>query len=52
MNNVAKAYVNYCKANWMELVNNMHEFITEQIKEVEKAVIDMGEYIFKPAYSI
>ena len=27
--NVAKTYVNYHKSNWVELVNNMHELITE-----------------------
>ena len=50
MNNVAKAYVNYRKSNWVELVKNMHHLVTEQIKEVEKAAIGMGEYKFRLAY--
>ena len=47
----ANAYVNYRKSNWVELVNNMHQLVTEQIKEVEKAVIGMGEYKFRLAYN-
>jgi len=53
MNNVAKAHVDYCKSTWveLELVNNMYDLVTEQMKEVGEAVIGMGEYQFKLAYS-
>ena len=42
MNNVAKAHVDYRKSTWVKLANNMYDLVTEQMKEVEKAVIGMG----------
>ena len=41
MNNVAKAHVNYCQSNWVELVSNMYDLIENQSKEIEKAVYGM-----------
>ena len=49
MNNVAKAHVDYHAQ--IKLVNNMYNLVEEQLKEVEKAVIGMGEYQFKLAYT-
>ena len=44
MNHVAKAHVDNRKSSWVELANNMYTLVTDQMKEVEKAVINMGEY--------
>lgn len=50
MNKVVKSHVNYHKSNWVESVNSMYVLVKDQVKEVEKAVIGMGEYQFKPSY--
>ena len=50
MNNIAKSHTDYHKSNWVQLTNNMYTLITDQFKEIEKAVIGMGEYQFKLAY--
>ena len=50
MNNLAKSYTDYRQSSWVDLANNMFTLVREQSKEVEKAVIKMGEYRFKPAY--
>jgi len=50
MNSVTKSYTDYHKSSWVQLTNNMHTLIIDQLKEVEKVVIGMGEYQFKPAY--
>ena len=50
MNKVAKLHVNYCQSSWVQLTNSMFTLVTDQLKQVEKAVIGMGEYQFKPSY--
>ena len=50
MNNVAKSHTDYHKCSWVQLANNMYTLITDQLKEIEKAVIGMGEFQFKLAY--
>ena len=50
MNHVAKAHTDHRKSSWVELANNVYTLVTDQMKEVEKAVINMGEYQFKPGY--
>ena len=47
MNKVAKSrcqIADYRQSNWVQLANNMFTLVTDQLKEVEKAVIGMGEY--------
>ena len=50
MNKVVKSYADHQKVNWVQLTDNMFDLINVQLKEVEKAIIGMGEYRFKPAY--
>ena len=50
MNNITKSHTDYHKSNWVQLTDNMYTLITDQFKEIEKAMIDMGEYQFKLAY--
>ena len=50
MNKVAKSYADHQKVNWVQLTDNMFDLINIQLKEIEKAIIGMGEYRFKPAY--
>ena len=50
MNNVAKLQADYQKSSWVQLTHNMFDLVMAQSNEVEKAVIGMGEYRFKPAY--
>jgi conjugal transfer/entry exclusion protein len=50
MNNLAKSYTDYHKSIWVQLSKNLYKLVTDQSQEVEKAVIGMGEYHFKPAY--
>ena len=50
MNNVAKSYADYRRSSWIQLIDNMFDLVIAQSNEVEKAVIGMGEYQFKPAY--
>ena len=50
MNNLAKSYADYHQSSWVQLSNNMFKLVIDQSQEVEKAVIGMGEYCFKPAY--
>ena len=50
MNNLAKSYADYHQSSWVQLSHNMFKLVIDQSQEVEKAVIGMGEYRFKPAY--
>ena len=50
MNKVVKASADYQKLSWVQLADKMFSLINSQIKEIEKAVIGMGEYRFKPSY--
>ena len=50
MNRGAKDHANYCRSSWVQLNNNMFDLVTDQLKEVERAVYGMGEYTFKTNY--
>ena len=42
MNKVVKSYADHQKVNWVQLTDNMFDLINVQLKEVEKAIIGMG----------
>ena len=46
MNHVAKAHVDHCKSSWVDLASKMYTLVTDQMKEVDKVVINMGEHQF------
>ena len=50
MSNLAKSYADYHQSSWVQLSNNMFKLVIDQSQEIEKAVIGMGEFRFKPAY--
>ena len=50
LNNVAKAQANYSRSSWVQLNDNMYQVISDQYKEVERAVYKMDEYQFKENY--
>ena len=50
MNKVVKVSTDYQKLSWVQLIDKMFNLINSQIKEIEKPVIGMGEYRFKPSY--
>jgi len=50
MNKVVKQSVDYQKLNWIQLTDKMFNLINNQLKEIEKAVIEMGEYSFTNPY--
>ena len=50
MNKVVKASANYQKLNWIQLADELFNLINNRLKEIEKAVIGMGEYRFTNSY--
>ena len=50
MNKVAKEKCGRSRSSWVQLNNSMYDLVTDQLKEVEKAVYGMGEYIFEAQY--
>ena len=51
LNKVAKAQANYSRLSWVQLNDTMYQLISDQHKEVERAVYKMGEYQLRGSYS-
>ena len=50
MNSVVKAFANHRQSSWVQLADNMFHLVRNQKEEIGKAVLQMGEYQFKPSY--
>ena len=50
MNSALKEKTNYTRMQWPEFNLKMHEFVTDQYAEVEKAIINGGKYALKNEY--